>query len=224
MLLDLDGTLVDTVGLRVASWLEAFAAEDIALTAEELGPWMGADGRWLAVQVAANHGRVIDDATADRLDRVSGELFGARNVAPAPIAGARELLETLTELGTPWIVATSSRPEQATASLSALRLRGSPLLVDASHVEHAKPEPDLLLAGATQLGVPPTDAWYIGDSRWDMLAAVAADMTAIGVTTGATGADALRVAGAGHVVESLLHVVDRLHDLVGDRSRPGGRP
>jgi len=38
--------------------------------------------------------------------------------------------------------------------------------------------------------------WYVGDSTWDMRAARAAGMPAIGVATGAVSADALREAGA----------------------------
>lgn len=218
VLLDLDGTLVDTVGLRVRSWIEAFAEEGMTTSAEEVGPWMGADGRWLAAEVAAARGTPIDARTADRLDRVSGERFGARNIAPAPIRGARRLVELLTERSIPWAVATSSRPDQTVASLGALGLDHPPTLVDASHVERAKPEPDLLLAGAVQLGVNPAVTWYVGDSRWDMEAATRAGMVAVGVTTGATDAVALRAAGAMWVVDDLEVLADRLEILIDQAS------
>lgn len=203
ILLDLDGTLVDTVAARVRSWREAFAAEGIEVSEEELGPWMGADGRWLSVEIAAAHGHRIDAETADRLDRVSGERFAHHARTPAAISGARDLLMALTDWSMPWAVATSSRPEQTIGSLASLQLDQPPTLVDASHVERAKPEPDLLLAGAAQLGVPATDTWYVGDSRWDMLAAVRAAMVPVGVTTGATDAATLRDAGAAWIIEDL---------------------
>ena len=116
----------------------------------------------------------------------------------------------------PWAIATSSRPEQTTASVEALDLPRKPAIVDASHVRHAKPRPDLLLAGASQLGVAPTDVWYVGDARWDMLAAVAAGMAPVGVLTGATGADEMREAGARIVVATLTELIPRLPD-----ARPG---
>jgi phosphoglycolate phosphatase-like HAD superfamily hydrolase len=82
-----------------------------------------------------------------------------------------------------------------------------PRIVDASHVKHAKPEPDLLLLAAEQLGVEPSRCWYIGDSTWDMVSAVAAGMIAIGVTAGAAvSATALEGAGATVVVETLEEV------------------
>jgi HAD superfamily hydrolase (TIGR01509 family) len=118
----------------------------------------------------------------------------------------------LDALALPWAIATSSRPEQTRASVAALGLPLAPAIVDASHVHHAKPAPDLLLAGARQLGVEPADVWYVGDARWDMLAAVAAGMMPVAVLTGATGADELREAGAAIVVPTLAELLDLVLD------------
>ena len=85
--------------------------------------------------------------------------------------------------------------------------RDPPLIVDGTHVAHAKPAPDLLLLAASRLEVDPADCWYVGDATWDMLAAVAAGMPAIGVTTGAVDAATLFAAGAGRVVASLAELV-----------------
>jgi phosphoglycolate phosphatase-like HAD superfamily hydrolase len=85
------------------------------------------------------------------------------------------------------------------------------MIVDASHVEHAKPEPDLLLLAADQLGVAAARCWYIGDSTWDMVSAVAAGMIPIGVTAGsAVDQRALEGAGAAVVVEGLLDIAAAL--------------
>ena len=212
VLLDLDGTLVDTVPLRVASWIAAFESEGIAATAEELGPLIGADGRWVAREVAARRGIELDVVAQDRIDSFSGEWFGRHDQDRRATPGARDLLLALDGSGLPWAIATSSRPAQTTASVAALGLPQAPAIVDASHVLHAKPAPDLLLAGAQQLGVAPADVWYVGDARWDMLAAVAAGMTAVAVLTGATSADELREAGAVVVVTTLGELLELLRD------------
>jgi HAD superfamily hydrolase (TIGR01509 family) len=212
VLLDLDGTLVDTVAQRVASWIAAFEVEGIVVTADELGPLMGADGRWIAAQVAERRGLRLDEAAQERIDRASGEWFGRHDADRIATPGARDLLLALDEAGIPWAIATSSRPEQTTASVAALGLSRPPTVVDASHVRNAKPAPDLLLAGAHQLGVEPADVWYVGDARWDMLAAVHAGMVPVGVLTGATGPDVLREAGARIVVATLGALADLLQD------------
>jgi beta-phosphoglucomutase-like phosphatase (HAD superfamily) len=93
-------------------------------------------------------------------------------------------------------------------SVEAIGLARPPTIVDGSHVAHAKPEPDLLLLGARQLDVPPEACWYVGDSTWDMRAAVAAGMLPIAVTAGAAvDADALRAAGAAHIVATLSELM-----------------
>jgi phosphoglycolate phosphatase len=110
-----------------------------------------------------------------------------------------------------WAIATSSRKAQVKTSVASLGLTAEPTIVDASLVEHAKPEPDLLLRAAEELDVEPARCWYIGDSTWDMAAAVAAAMIPIGVTAGAAVSEtALRGAGAAAVAESLLQLAETL--------------
>ena len=204
ILFDLDGTLVDTVPARIDAWAAVFEELDIPATGSQLEPMIGMDGRQLAREVASAAGRRLTDEEAEATDRRSGELFDERNRDPKPLPGARELLGTLDERGLTWAIATSSRREQVTASIAALKLDHEPRIVDGSHVERAKPAPDLLLLGARELGVAPAECWYVGDSTWDMRAANAAAMIAIGVLAGAAVDEvALRVAGATLVVPTL---------------------
>ena len=195
---DLDGTLVDTVGARIDAWQAAFAERGIEVERDRLEPMIGMDGRRLATEVLG------DDGDAEEVDRRAGELFDERNRDPRPLPGARELLARLDAVGITWAIATSSRAEQVAASVGALELDHEPRIVDGSAVEHAKPAPDLLLLAARQLGIGPERAWYVGDSTWDMRAALAAGMYAIGVLAGAAvGEAALRSAGAATVIGTL---------------------
>jgi HAD superfamily hydrolase (TIGR01509 family) len=212
LMFDLDGTLVDTVALRIETWIITFAEVGVYSDASELGGLIGADGKRVAREIAERHGRPLSDHRAELVDRRAGELFGERNVAPRPLPFAQELLEAVTRAHLPWAIATSSLPAQTKASVAALGLDVPPRVVDASHVTHAKPAPDLLLAGAEQLGVPARDCWYLGDATWDMIAARSAMMTGIGVTTGATDARGLHAAGAIHVVDHLAEVLDLLRE------------
>ncbi len=204
VIFDLDGTLVDTVETRIAAWLGVFAEAGIPARRDQVAPKIGADGRRLAREVAAEAGTPVSDARAEEIDQRSGEIYDDLNREPRPLPGAGTLLASLTDAGTAWAIATSSRREQVAASVSALRLPEPPRIIDGSHVEHAKPAPDLLLRAAEELGVSPDRCWYVGDSPWDMRAAVAAGMVAIAVTAGAavSGA-ALREAGAARVLATL---------------------
>jgi HAD superfamily hydrolase (TIGR01509 family) len=212
ILFDLDGTLVDTVGVRIASWERAFAEAGIPTDRSRLAGLMGIDGRLVARETASAAGRVLTADEEEDLDRRSGEVFSEYNIDPQALPGAESLLTELDVRRIPWAIATSSRPDQVAASVRALGLKHPPRIVDASHVQHAKPAPDLLLAGAEQLGIDPTHCWYVGDSTWDMQAARASRMAAVGVTSGVVDAEALRAAGA-DVVHP--HLDDIRADLAG---------
>ena len=203
VIFDLDGTLVDTVPARIRAWQEVLDAHGFAVDHDALGPMIGMDGRRLAREVAERAGRPIDEAIAERIDRDAGERFDVHNRAPQPLPGAREALERLDAAGVTWAIATSSRAEQVARSVEALALMHEPRIVDGSRVPHAKPAPDLLLLAARELGVDPYRTWYVGDSTWDMRAAVAAGMGAIGVLSGAAvGRATLMDAGADLVVDA----------------------
>jgi len=211
LVFDLDGTLIDTVETRIAAWLDALAEAGTPTTRAQLAPLIGLDGKRLAREIAALAGKPIDDARAEAIDRDSGERYERLNRAPRPLPGVGELIAAIEARRLRWAIATSSRKAQVTASVASLGLRTEPMIVDASHVEHAKPEPDLLLLAADQLEVAPARCWYVGDSTWDMVSAVAAGMIPIGVTAGAAvDRRALEGAGAAVVVGSLLDIAAAL--------------
>jgi HAD superfamily hydrolase (TIGR01509 family) len=213
VLFDLDGTLVDTVETRIAAWEAALANAGLPTGRDRLAPLIGLDGKRLATEIAALAGRPIDAARAEEIDRDSGEIYERLNTAPRPLPGIGRLVERLERRGIVWAIATSSRKEQVRTSVAALGLPVEPTIVDASHVKHAKPEPDLLLLAAEQLDVEPAGCWYIGDATWDMVSAVAAGMLAIGVTAGsAVGAATLAGAGAAAVVTSLDEIAAAFDD------------
>jgi HAD superfamily hydrolase (TIGR01509 family) len=213
LLFDLDGTLVDTVNVRLEAWVRAFARLGIAVDRDRLGGYLGSDGRWLAAEMARASGREFDYAAADEMDQAAGAIFDELNVAPVPLPGATELLAALEESHFTFAIATASQPGQVAVSVAALRLPSPPQITDAGHVEHAKPAPDLLLVSAAQLGVPPERCWYIGDSTWDMMAALRAGMVGVGVTTGVIDAEGLRAAGASATIDSLTSLLERLRGL-----------
>lgn len=203
ILFDLDGTLVDTVQQRIAAWLGAFEEAGIPADRARVAGLIGSDGRRLAREVGADAGLALDATELERLDRRAGELHEAANATPRPLPGASDLLRALASSRVRTAIATSSRAEQVRGSVAALRLARPPLVVDGSHVRHAKPAPDLLLLAARRLHLPTAASWYVGDSAWDVLAARSAGMVAVGVPSGAVGAATLREAGAAAIVPDL---------------------
>ena len=208
---DLDGTLVDTVERRIDAWLQTFQEVSIPTSRDALKPLIGLDGKRLAREVHALAGQPIDAERAEVIDKRSGEIYEELNRDPQALPGVRRLFDTIDARGLRSAIATSSRKEQVTTSVEAIGLAREPTIVDASHVEHAKPEPDLLLRAAEELGVDPSRTWYVGDSTWDVVASSAAAMIPIGVLIGAAvSREALEGAGAAVVVETLDEIADAL--------------
>jgi HAD superfamily hydrolase (TIGR01509 family) len=203
IIFDLDGTLVDTVGTRVDSWMAVFPQHGIDPDPEFLAPLMGSDGKLLARMTAEHYEVELKPGEDAQIDIEAGAEFRVLNADPRALPAATEILESLTDRGMPWAVATSSLPDDARESVASLGLRSMPLICDGADVEHAKPAPDLLLKAAGLLEVKAGEAWYVGDSRWDMVASKAAGMRAIAVLTGATTEDELRESGADVIYPTL---------------------
>lgn len=75
-------------------------------------------------------------------------------------------------------------------------------------VPHVKPHPDHLLATLDLLGVSPADAAMVGDHPMDMHLGRAAGAYAIGVLTGHSGREALRLAGAERIIEKAIDILE----------------
>jgi HAD superfamily hydrolase (TIGR01509 family) len=211
LIFDLDGTLVDTVQARIDGWVEALRSAGLVTTAGEIGPLIGMDGKRLAREIAQEAGRSLSEREVEAIDKAAGEAFDRRNSAPRPLPGLAEALAAIEGCGATWLIATSSRAEQVRASVAALGLEREPTIVDGSHVEHAKPAPDLLLLAAQRLGTTPERCWAVGDSTSDVQAALAAGMTPVCVTAGsAVGRAKLLEAGATLVVETLGELAEVL--------------
>jgi HAD superfamily hydrolase (TIGR01509 family) len=208
VILDLDGTLVDTVPARIEAWLDALGRAGIQASRASVGRRIGMDGQLLAGELAALAGMSVDESSLAVIDRQAGEAFARLNAAPRPLPGAAELLEALDRNDIPWAIATSSRREQVGTSVAALRLDAPLTIVDGETVRTAKPAPDLLLAAAGALRVDARDCWSIGDSIWDIQAAKSAGMAAIVVAAGsALTCRRLAVAGADATVDALVGVM-----------------
>jgi len=92
-------------------------------------------------------------------------------------------------------------------------------------VVHAKPDPDLFLAAAALLGVDPQQAFVVGDSVWDLLAARRAGAIGIGLLSGGYGREELERAGAYRVYADpadLLARADEVGVRLGPPRRAGG--
>ena len=198
-LLDVDGTLVDTVYHHALTWHRAFDrfGYDVPVWRAHRHIGMGGDQLVSAVcgeRAEADHG--------DELREAEGELFSDLIDQIRPLPGARELIETLKGGGHEVVLASSAKEEELEHYLDLLEVRE---LADAwtssADVEATKPHPDLVQTALAK--VKADSAVMVGDSTWDAEAAKRAGIPTIGLLTGGFSEAELREAGADPVFESL---------------------
>ena len=75
-------------------------------------------------------------------------------------------------------------------------------------VKNAKPDPESLFLAMKMLRVDPKDTFFIGDTKFDLLAGEAAEVTTICALYGYGDDEKLRVIGADHFIKEFSEVVD----------------
>ncbi|MBP0583388.1 HAD family hydrolase [Labrys sp. LIt4] len=217
-LFDLDGTLVDSVYQHVLAWKEALDAEGIKLSVWRIHRKIGMSGGLFTNQLLRETGLDISEERVERLRKNHAAAYRRYGSSIHPLPGARELLDWLTQAGIPWAIATSGRMETAAVNLAALGVDPdrSPV-VTRDQVKYAKPDPDLFLAAAERLGVAIETAIVVGDSIWDMLAAVRCKALGVGLLSGGYGTDELQDAGAIRVYDDPLDLLQHIDEVGGRR-------
>ena len=211
---DLDGTLVDSVYQHVLAWHEALTTENLPLSVWRIHRRIGMSGGLLTNALLREMGEEITAERIERLQRRHTESFRARIREIAPLPGARDLLVTLTRVGTPWAIATSGRIETAGGLIALLGVDDAKNpVVTRDQVRYAKPDPDLFVTAAGRLGVDPADTVVVGDSVWDLLAARRARALGVGLLSGGYGVDELREAGAYRVYEDPADLLAHLDEV-----------
>lgn len=197
VLLDIDGTLVDSNFLHVHAWIQAFADAGHPVDAWRVHRRIGmGSGRLIAELLGDDADRLGDAVKQGHTDRYA-ELTDRLRA----FDGARELVRALADRGAAVVLSTSAASEEVERLRAVLDVDDVVQLTGAEDVDEAKPEPDLVQAALDLAGVPAGRAVFVGDSVWDVRAAARAGVTCVGVLSGGTSEAELREAGAVHVAE-----------------------
>ncbi len=173
LLLDLDGTLVDSTAATEAAWRDwafdrglADHADEIARTCHGV-PSLAHVAAWAPELDAAAESALVEAA------QVASD-------APTPAhPWARELLE-LMPAGRVAVV-TSGTPELAAARLRGAGLEPPATMVTAGEAAQGKPAPDPYLLGASRLGVPPRECLVVEDAPAGVASGAAAGCQVVAV-------------------------------------------
>lgn len=215
VILDLDGTLVDTVYQHVLAWRSAFLGVGVDIPSWRIHRAIGMGGDRLVEELA---GRAVENAVGDEVRKLHGMRFEDQLAHVTPTDGAPELLEALRGRDLNVVVASSGERESTERLLSVLGAAETlHAWVSGDQAESSKPDPDLLRRALEK--VSGTSALVIGDSVWDVESARNCGFPSLGVLTGGVSDAELREAGALDVRENPAAITADLDDLL-KRARP----
>jgi HAD superfamily hydrolase (TIGR01549 family) len=206
VVLDVDGTLVDTNYHHAIAWFRAFREHGLTVPVWRIHRHIGMGGDQLVAAVA---GKRVEDRQGDRIRAAETALYADLIGEVRPFADARRLLELLDARGHRLVLASSAKGDEVDHYLDLLDARA---LVEAwttsADVQRTKPDPDLVVTAVDKVGGG--TAVMVGDSTFDCEAAARVEVPAVAVLTGGFSEQELRQAGAEWVFESLGALCERL--------------
>ena len=216
---DMDGVLLDSEPLQFEALNRTLEPYGVAVDLATFRTFIGIRSSDNFRELARTHGLRAELAELlARKDAIYQELLAARLASGAlrPRPGLRGLLARLRRRGVRLAVASSSGRADIALVLRAFRI-APPLgtIVSGEECRHSKPDPEIYLRAAAELGLPPARLVAIEDSGPGVAAALAAGYRVVACPTEFTAPHA-ELAGAHLRVPSLEAVSLRaLRELVG---------
>lgn len=195
VILDIDGTLLDSNDAHARSWSDALGKHGHQVPAEKVRPLIGMGGDRLlpeltGIELDSEEGRAIAEARR--------QIFREEYLPHLePFDGVRELLLELRRRGFRLTVATSAEEDLVQDLL--LRAHVQDLIestTSSDDAENSKPAPDIVEAAVDEADTQPQRAIMLGDTPYDVEAAHGAGVPIIAFTCGGWPENALRDAEA----------------------------
>lgn len=206
VVLDIDGTLVDTNYQHALAWYRALRRHGYSAQLWRIHRQIGMGGDQI---VAALLGEEAEEADGEAIRAAEADAYWEMIGEVQPMDGARRLIERLGAAGSAVVLASSAKASEVEHYVDLLGARDLVRAwTTAADVERTKPEPDLLHAALGKAG--DGAAAMVGDSTWDARAAVAAGIPMLAVLSGGFSEQELREAGAVAVIDSVLGLCDDL--------------
>ena len=218
LVLDVDGTLLDTVYLHVIAWWESFREAGHEVSCFDLHRAIGRGSSDLVETLLGRPDERVVEGHAARWAPLRERCLAFHAVP--------ELIRTAVGRGTQVVYCTSGSPEDVADFRAKIGCDDVvAAVVDSGDVERSKPAPDIVLAALEAVGVEPRDAVMLGDTVYDVRAAAAAGVACVGLMSGGIGESELREAGAVAVYGNPAQVLEDLDaSPLGALLRPAADP
>lgn len=207
VIFDVDGTLVDSNDLHVEAWQVAFRRYGKELAFDDVHHQIGKGGDQL-MPVFCSPEEL--DKYGSELEQYRVDLFANDYLSRVkPFPKVRDLFQRIKADGLQIALASSAKEGEVETHKEALGIREFlETATSADDVEKSKPNPDIFQAALAGLkNVNPEEAVVIGDTPYDVIAALKAGIQTIGLLSGGFTETELRESGA---VEIYRDVADLL--------------
>lgn len=208
LVLDVDGTLVDTNYHHAVAWFRAFRRFDLTVPTWRLHRAIGMGGDKLVAAVAGEH---VEREHGDEVRKAWEVAFEPMLAEVRPLEGAHRLISSALEQDFAVVLASSGKRHHVDHYLKLIDASGI-TSTSSDDVSESKPAPDLIEVALRRVDRGGR-AVVIGDSVWDCEAAARAGLPAVCLRTGGFGEAELRDAGASAVYEELDELRADLTDL-----------
>ncbi|MBC2868424.1 HAD family hydrolase [Streptomyces mexicanus] len=207
---DVDGTLVDTNHLHVATWWEAFRQAGHRVPMHAIHRSVGLGSTDLIAHLLGEDRDTEQDA---RLSAAHTALYAQYFDRLPAFADAGRLLRRLHEDGWTVVLATSASGPELSALRRAIDADDAIAATASSDdVEEGKPAPEPVQHALDLVGVPKERAVFVGDTVWDMRAGRRAGVRCVGLLCGGIPRADLQEAGADTVYDDPAHLLASLKD------------
>ena len=205
LLIDVDGTLVDTNYFHALAWWRAFREAGEKVPVSSIHPLIG-----------MGSGEILDTLLGE--ERPDIREAHSRHFAPfkeevVAFPGAADLLHELTARGAHVYLVTSAKEEDLKVLLEVIGADDAIRdIVKSDDVDRSKPAPEIFRLALDSFDLDPSRTLVIGDTVWDVRAAAGAGLECVGVLTGGTTRYHLEEAGAVAVYDDVAQLLDHLDD------------
>lgn len=178
VVLDVDGTLMDSNYLHVEAWARAFEEVGHRVPRSELHKQIGKGSKLLISEF-------VEDEKVEKISELHSAFYAEMQEHGHPLPGAKELISSLVEQGYGVWFVTSAKDEELEHHMTELEAEGVIHgVVNSSAVENPKPAPDIFELALEKAGASPDETVAVGDAIWDVESAKAAGIRTVAVLTG----------------------------------------
>jgi beta-phosphoglucomutase len=192
VLFDLDGVIVSTDEYHFEAWKRLAEAEGIPFSREDNERLRGVSRMESLEIILEKASREYSDEEKEAMATRKNDIYreSLKNLSPSDILpGVPEVLDGLRSRGVRMAIGSSSKNAQPI--LTAIGLADAfDVIVDGTHIQRSKPDPQVFSMAGEQLGIPPQQCLVVEDADAGVDAGLAAGMPvlAVGAATGHPGA------------------------------------